>query len=607
VRLTIRNKLLGGFGAVVVLMLLLGVVALSKLGAVNQRNVDTSTNTVPSLGLIADARQAMQELRKDQLRHAVSADAKSMDEIEADIAADKQKVSRALTSYEKYIVSAEDRRLHDAFRADYTRYVEESGAFAAFSRRDDRDGAMRVLNGPAREQFNAADEAGRAWRELNDGFAANDFKAAQSAYSSAKTLVIVLLLLAVATAVGLALLISRQITSGVGQALTAAEGIAEGDVDQHVDIRTRDELGAMGRAFQNMVAHLRDQAVAIGRVAEGDLTVEVTPRSERDLLGTATKKLVTDLHQVVGTVSSTASSVGAASQQMASTSEEAGRAVGEIATAISEMAQGAETQVRRAQSAQVGAEQAATAAGSGAEEAQRAAEVAGEAQAAAAEGIGAADEAAQAMAAVAEFSQEVSTAIAELATRSQEIGTIVETITGIADQTNLLALNAAIEAARAGEQGRGFAVVADEVRKLAEESQSAAAKIGDLIGQIQVDTDRVVNVVHEGAERSQEGTAVVGRAKDAFLRIGDAVDDVNTRITAIAGAVQQISAGATAVRGGVTEVASVAEQSSATTQQISASTQQTSASAQEISASAQELAQNAEALQEIIGRFKLAA
>ena len=109
-----------------------------------------------------------------------------------------------------------------------------------------------------------------------------------------------------------------------------------------------------------------------------------------------------------------------------------------------------------------------------------------------------------------------SRAIQALSARSEKIGGIVDTITGIAEQTNLLALNAAIEAARAGEQGRGFAVVAEEVRKLAEESQSAAAQIAGLIGEIQTETGRVVEVVADGAERTEDGVDTVQRTREAF-------------------------------------------------------------------------------------------
>src|SRR5213075_2494444 len=108
---------------------------------------------------------------------------------------------------------------------------------------------------------------------------------------------------------------------------------------------------------------------------------------------------------------------------------------------------------------------------------------------------------------VAASSEQVGAAIQDLAERSERIGGIVDTITGIAEQTNLLALNAAIEAARAGEQGRGFAVVAEEVRKLAEESQSAAAQISGLVGEIQTETNKVVEVVTDSAKRTEDGVA----------------------------------------------------------------------------------------------------
>jgi methyl-accepting chemotaxis protein len=197
------------------------------------------------------------------------------------------------------------------------------------------------------------------------------------------------------------------------------------------------------------------------------------------------------------------------------------------------------------------------------------------------------------MSSVRDSSSAVNEAMHALAAKSEQIGGIVETITGIAGQTNLLALNAAIEAARAGEQGKGFAVVAEEVRKLAEESQGAAASIATLVAEIQAETHRTADVVEDGARRSADGAEVVEEAREAFVRIGDSVENVTSRIGEIAAA--------------MSEVASVAEQSSASSEEVSASTEQTSASTQEIAASAQELARTAEELAGLVGRFRITA
>jgi methyl-accepting chemotaxis protein len=221
------------------------------------------------------------------------------------------------------------------------------------------------------------------------------------------------------------------------------------------------------------------------------------------------------------------------------------------------------------------------------------------------QGARTAQEAFDAMQAVSASSAEVTAAIRDLAERSTEIVGIVETISGIAAQTNLLALNAAIEAARAGEQGKGFAVVADEVRQLAEGSQHAAQSIAELIGQIQTETARVVEVVEAGAERTAAGTDTVRQTREAFARIEDAVSDVTDRIQEIAGAVAEISEGTARIQADVVEVAAVAEESSASAEEVSASTQQTSASTQEIAAGATSLAQTAARLDDLVGTFRL--
>ena len=248
-----------------------------------------------------------------------------------------------------------------------------------------------------------------------------------------------------------------------------------------------------------------------------------------------------NLNEVLAEVAGGAGTVASASQQMASTSDEAGRAVGEIASAVSDVAQGAERQVRMVESTREAVQEAARAASASAETATATAEAAEQARAVADDGVHAAAQATDAIRQVAESS-------ARSAPRWRAWPQVApdrrhrDTITGIAEQTNLLALNAAIEAARAGEQGRGFTVVAEEVRKLAEESQSAAGQISALIGEIQAETEKVVDVVAEGGRRTADGVATVEQTREAFEAIGHAVEDVTGRVGEIASAVHQISA-----------------------------------------------------------------
>jgi methyl-accepting chemotaxis protein len=187
--------------------------------------------------------------------------------------------------------------------------------------------------------------------------------------------------------------------------------------------------------------------------------------------------------------------------------------------------------------------------------------------------------------------KDASRTVEDLGTRSEQIGQIIGTIEDIADQTNLLALNAAIEAARAGEQGRGFAVVADEVRALAERTTRATREIGEMIKAIQNETRSAVTAIEEGVSEVEKGT-------DFSARSGQALEEILIQIVDVTTQVNQISAAAEE------QTASTGEMST-NIQQITNIIRQTAQGATQTASASSELSKEADELQRIVGRFKL--
>jgi methyl-accepting chemotaxis protein len=436
------------------------------------------------------------------------------------------------------------------------------------------------------------------------------------------------------------------------------------DIPQSVKdaiVKRDDELGIAGKGLASVEIYLIQMAEDAKRIAIGDLTSVIEPKSEKDELGHAFVAMIAGLREAVGQINESASNLAGASGQLASAANQAGQATNQINVTVQQVAKGTADQAASVNLTASSVDQMGKAIDGVAKGAQeqsqaiaRASEVtaqinsaiqqvASNAAAVTRDSAAAANAARSGTATVEETLQGMQSIkakvgasaekVEEMGRRSQEIGAIVETIEDIASQTNLLALNAAIEAARAGEHGKGFAVVADEVRKLAERSSSATKEIGELIRGIQKTVADAVKAMEEGSKEVEGGVLSANKAGAALedilkaaeavnlqaIQAGEAagqmnasaeelvsaVDTVSAVVEENTAATEEMAANSTEVTQAIESIASVSEENSAAIEEVSASTEEMSAQVEEVTASAASLAELAQQLQAVVNRFKL--
>jgi methyl-accepting chemotaxis protein len=419
--------------------------------------------------------------------------------------------------------------------------------------------------------------------------------------------------------------------------------LSTGDLTQHMSVKVqrlnlpkRDELGRIASDFNTLIDSLHETGVAFGMMSQRlrELVGQVQD-SALGLTGTSAQLSEASAQTgiVVHQVTQAVHNVADGAQDSSRSAQETNDAITQLARAIDGIARGAGDQARQVQAVSGIAAQMAAGVEQVAANAHNVAEASEQTRIAAVQGSQAVRETTQAMVDIQIVVGEAAAKVRDLGGLGERIGAVVETIDDIAEQTNLLALNAAIEAARAGEHGKGFAVVADEVRKLAERSSRETKQIAQLIAQVQSGTQDAVAAMESGAarvERGSEKAAQAGRTLDEILL---AVEASVRQVTEIASSSQQMAAGARSVTEGmhsisavvqensaateqmatqaghvtdaIQSIAAVSEQQSAATEEVMASAEEMGAQVQELSTQAQGLAATARELQDLVARFKI--
>ncbi|MGG1660651.1 methyl-accepting chemotaxis protein [Brevibacillus sp. NRS-1366] len=346
----------------------------------------------------------------------------------------------------------------------------------------------------------------------------------------------------------------------------------------------------------------------VKRMDDGDLTVEPLQIKNKDEIGQlcdSFNSMSVKLKEVIGDVAETSQQLAASSEELAASSEQTERATEQIAQAIQEVSIGAERQSVNMKDAddrvtgvsnrlqQLSSSMAAVAA------------LATKTNQQASNGNEVVAQTINQISLIQQTSAATAEDIIQLNEKSKDITHIVEVITQIANQTNLLALNAAIEAARAGEHGRGFAVVADEVRQLAEGSAKAAGDIRTIIEQIQLNTQYVVNRMKDGTEVVRDGITMIEQTGDLFTDIVKMIENISLESQEVVGIVETIHVESQTMVESIREVSQISEQSSGNIQNIAAASEEQNATMEEVSATAGALSKMALDLQDALSRFKI--
>ncbi|MBN6713761.1 methyl-accepting chemotaxis protein [Pseudomonas capsici] len=475
-----------GFAVIGTLMLILGIFALSQMSKIRVATETLAENSVPSIKSLDRFAEVSIRLRVLSYRLLVNREPDIQQKTIDLLAMRNKQIGEAQAIYEKLIGDPKEQALYNQYVQLLGQYRQLEERMKVLTRANRIDELQDLLNN---EMLSNSDQMNVVLSKLVDinTEQLNDTKkqAAQE-YASAFNLVIGLLITATLLTILFAWLLTKSITRPISAALHAAETIAEGNLTRPIEVDGTDEAGRLLLAMQTMQGKLRDTLQRIS--------------------GSATQ------------LASAAEELNAVTDESARGLAQQNNEIEQAATAVNEMTSAVEEVARNATSTSEASKSATSSAGDGR------------------------DLVVETVNAIERMSGDVqSTAelISNLAEESRDIGKVLDVIRGLADQTNLLALNAAIEAARAGEAGRGFAVVADEVRALAHRTQQSTSEIERMIGSIQGGTEQAVNSMRNSTERAESTLSIAKGAGLALETIHTAVEEINERNLVIASAAEE--------------------------------------------------------------------